>query len=206
MKKVLLIAAMGFIALSANAQNIKFGPRVGVNSTTLKVDKNSTGSSINAQIKSGDAKFGYQAGLFARLGVAGFYLQPEVLFSSTGAEIQVVDASVNLDETRELSFKKLDVPVLFGKKFAGVARVNLGPSFSYLLAAESTVGSFTTDVKNNYNDATIGYQVGIGADLGPIVLDLKYEGNLSKFGDQVGGYNTDSRQSMWVFAIGFSLL
>lgn len=159
-----------------------------------------------AQFESGDAKIGFQGGAFARVGVAGFYLQPELLFSSTGGEIRVTDVSASLDETRELSFKKLDVPVLFGKKFAKVVRINAGPAFSYLLKAESTVGGVTTDVKNNYKDASVGYQAGVGVDLGPLVLDLKYEGSLSKLGDSVGGYNTDQRQSMWVFALGFSFL
>lgn len=214
MKKVLFIVAMGFLAISSQAQDIKFGPRIGVNSTTLKVDKNTTGSDLNTQIESGGATLGYQAGLFARLGVAGFYLQPELLFSSSGGSIVVSSTSGGPGgggaiQTNEYNFKKLDVPVLFGKKFAKVARVNLGPSFSYLLAAESEVGGVTTDVKNNYNNATVGYQVGIGADLGPLVVDLKYEGSLSKFGNEIQAYNTsfntDSRQSMWVLAVGFSL-
>lgn len=213
MKKLFLITAMAALAFGAHAQDVKFGPRVGLNSSTLKVDKNSTSSSVNAQIESGDAKFGFQAGLFARLGIVGFYLQPEALFSSSGGEIHVqstATSSTIFNETRELNFKRIDVPVLFGKKFGGVFRINAGPSFTYLLKAESTVGNTTVDIKENYKDATVGYQAGIGVDLGPLILDLKYEGNLSKFGDQVqaGGtsVNTDQRQSMWVFAVGFSFL
>lgn len=134
-------------------------------------------------------------------------MQPELLFSSSGGEIKVTDASMSLDETRELSFKKLEVPVLFGKKFAKVVRVNVGPSFNYLLKAESKVGSAAAiDVKNDYKNATVGYQAGVGLDLGPIVLDLKYGGSLSKLGDAVGGYNTDQRQSTWILALGFSFL
>ncbi|CAD5252917.1 MULTISPECIES: porin family protein [unclassified Imperialibacter] len=205
-KKTLFLLAIVALAASANAQDIKIGPRLGLTSSSIKVDKESTGASLGAQFESGDAKIGFQGGAFARLGIAGFYLQPELLFSATGGEIHVKDVSASLDETRELSFKKLDVPIMFGKKFAKIVRVNVGPSFSYLLKAESKVGDITTDVKNNYSNATVGFQAGAGLDLGPLILDVKYEGSLSKLGDAVGGYNTDQRQSMWVVALGFSFL
>jgi len=206
-RKLLFASVAGLMTLSAHAQDVKIGPRIGLTSSTVQIDENSTGSGVQAQFESGDATIGFQGGLFARVGVAGFYLQPELLFSSSGGEIQVMDASLSLDETRELSFKKLEVPVLFGKKFAKVVRVNVGPSFNYLLKAESKVGSAAAiDVKNDYKSATVGYQAGVGLDLGPIVLDLKYGGSLGKLGDSVGGYNTDQRQSTWILALGFSFL
>lgn len=206
MKKTLFLLAICAMAVSAKAQDIKIGPRIGLTSSSIQVDKESSGSTLGAQFESGDAKIGFQGGAFARLGVAGFYLQPELLFSTTGGEIKVMDASLSIDETRELSFQKLDVPIMFGKKFAKIVRVNVGPSFSYLLKAESKVGDVATDVKNNYSNASVGFQAGAGLDLGPLVLDLKYEGSLSKLGDSVGGYNTDQRQSIWVLALGFSFL
>jgi hypothetical protein len=204
-KKTLFLLAIVAMAASANAQDIKIGPRIGLTSSSVKIDKQSTGGSVQAQFESGDAKVGFQAGAFARLGIAGFYLQPELLFSTSGGEIVVTDATVT-DEVRALSFQKLSVPIMFGKKFAKIVRVNVGPSFSYLLKAESKIGGVTADVKDNYSNATVGFQAGAGLDLGPLILDVKYEGSLSKLGDAVGGYNTDQRQSMWVVALGFSFL
>ncbi|MEQ8811840.1 MAG: hypothetical protein RIE59_22415 [Imperialibacter sp.] len=98
-KKTLFLLAIVALAASANAQDIKIGPRLGLTSSSIKVDKESTGASLGAQFESGDAKIGFQGGAFARLGIAGFYLQPELLFSATGGEIHVKDVSASLDET-----------------------------------------------------------------------------------------------------------
>ncbi len=204
-KKTLFSLAIVAMALSAKAQDIKIGPRIGLTSSTVKIDKQSTGGSVQAQFESGDAKIGFQAGAFARVGIAGFYLQPELLFSTSGGEIIVSQASA-ADEIQALSFQNLSVPIMFGKKFAKIVRVNVGPSFNYLLKAESEIGGITADVKDNYSGASVGFQAGAGLDLGPLVLDVKYEGSLSKLGDSVGSFNTDQRQSMWVVALGFSFL
>ncbi|MCK7531208.1 MAG: hypothetical protein MZV63_09280 [Marinilabiliales bacterium] len=43
-----------------------------------------------------------------------------------------------------------------------------------------------TDVKATYNKATFGYQAGVGFDLlKRLTVDVRYEGNLSKFGEEV---------------------
>ncbi len=191
------------MVLSAKAQDIKIGPRIGLTLSNVKFEK-----SMQSRFESFRTKVGFQAGAFARVGIAGFYLQPELLFSTSGGEIAVldVDGGYVVDQPYyvvDLSFQNLSVPVLFGKKFAKIARVNVGPTFNYLLKAED---SRNGDVKDDYSSATVGFQVGAGVDLGPLILDIKYDSSLSKLGDTVDDINVDQRQSMWILALGFSFL
>jgi hypothetical protein len=58
-----------------------------------------------------------------------------------------------------------------------------------------------------WNKATIGYQAGIGLDVGKMALDVRYEGNLSKFGTGIDTGNTttsfDTRLNQIIVSIGF---
>src|SRR5690606_28667523 len=125
--------------------------------------------------------------------------------SSNGGEIKFED-EVGDQIVNEYEFNKLDVPVMVGIKLLNVIRVQAGPIASLLLKADAKEGGVTSDVKDNYKSATVGYQAGVGLDIGSLILDLKYEGNLSKFGDKVGfggnTLNTDVRNNQWLLSLG----
>jgi opacity protein-like surface antigen len=198
MKKLVLTLALVLIGFSASAQ-FTLGPRITLTSTNLDLREEV------ANVRAGDAEFGFQYGLFARLKVPviGLYVQPELLFSKT--ESTITSGAQNVD----LSFNRVDVPVMIGGKI-GPLRINAGPSFSFLTSAESDVAGVVTDIKDNYSDTTVGFQAGIGVDLLKFVIDLKYEGSLSeKFGDSItvsgNSFSTDERPSQIVLGIGFKL-
>ncbi len=189
--------ALLLVAFSASAQ-FTLGPRVALTSSNLNL------KDAVANVQEGDSEFGYQFGLFARFKVPiiGLYVQPELLLSK-------VDNSLNINsQAVDLSFNRIDVPVMIGGKL-GPLRVNAGPSFSFLTSAESDIGGTVTDIKDNYNSTTLGFQAGVGIDILKFVLDVKYEGSLGALGDSVnlGGValNTDQRVSQVVFAVGFKL-
>lgn len=194
MKKGLVILLLMVISSGAFAQ-FSLGPRVALVNSKLSLKDDV------ANLAESDAEFGYQFGLFLRFKVpiVGLYVQPEVLFSQTESVLSVANQDVNFD------FNKIDVPVMIGTKI-GPLRVNAGPSFSFLTSAESDV---LGDVKDNYNSTTVGYQAGLGFDLLKFVVDVKYEGSLSTFGESVNiagsSVNTDQRTNQWVFALGFKL-
>jgi hypothetical protein len=61
--------------------------------------------------------------------------------------------------------------------------------------------------KEEFNGATWGYQVGVGLDLlNTLTLDAKYEGSLSKLGDQVTigdkPFDIDNRPNQFVVTVG----
>ncbi len=151
---------------------------------------------------------GIHAGLFARIKVANIYVQPEALFSFSGGNVTFTDVSTSTEEVAEYEFKKIDIPVMVGLSFLKVARVNAGPVFSAMLDAKQIVASQEIDFTDAYNNLTVGFQAGVGADLWKIIVDLKYEGNLSRLGDDVDtfGFQTDQRNNQFVLSVGFKII
>ena len=197
MKKVMLTVLASLVFATSYGQ-FTLGPKVGLSASNIDLDP----LTVNGQtISSGNATAGFHAGVFTRITLGGLYVQPEALFTSSGGEIQL-DNGI-LRDIREVEFNKLDVPVMVGTKFAGIFRLQAGPSISILLDAEAE--GFEDEIKSGYEDATIGYQAGVGVDLWNLILDVKYEGNLSTFGNRIFGFETDQRNNQWIVSVGFKL-
>ncbi len=194
MKRILLTVCLVLIGHITFAQGGAFGPRVSLISTNLSLEENI------ANVQEGDAEFGYQFGIFARLKMGPFFLMPELLFSDTNSTINVNNVQADLD------FNKIDMPVLLGLKLL-FFRVQAGPTFSFLTKAERDIGGTIDDIKENYNSTTVGYQAGVGMDLlNLLAIDLKYEGNLSNFANASSFLNTDQRQTQLVLSVGLKLI
>ena len=106
MKKLLFVCLMMVMGFAASAQ-FTLGPRVTLTSTNLDIREDI------ANVKAGDAEFGFQYGLFMRLKVPviGLYVQPELLFSKT--ESTITTTANNVD----LSFNRVDGK--FGNTYNG---------------------------------------------------------------------------------------
>ena len=204
MKKIVVII-IGICISTAGFAQFTVGPKIGISSSNIKIDEVES-------IKSGDSKVGFHVGLFSRITLGSFYLQPEATFTSAGGEIEISDDNGDtFDQIAELNYNKLDVPLMAGLKFGNIFRINAGPVFSLILSEDArNVDNTVDEVKSNYNNALVGYQAGAGIDLGNLTVDLRYEGNLSKLGEsiQVGNesFNTDMRNNQILLSVGFKLL
>jgi len=218
MKRIILIALFVIpIAFIANSQ-IKFGIKAGVTSTSLKVDDF---ISVDGQsgydsllVKGKNAKLGFQGGVFARITILKLYIQPELLFTSTSTEVEVTEFLNDVEGIsfiEEQSFNQIDIPIMVGYKF-GPARIQLGPVGTIMLSSTPALSKIdeldNIDVKEEFNGATWGYQVGVGLDIfKKLTIDLKYEGSLSKLGDgvNIGGevQDFDSRNSKIILTLGW---
>ena len=54
----------------------------------------------------------------------------------------------------------------------------------YFLSSSSELTEFE-DYEQKFDNLTYGWQAGIGVDVLNIMLDVRYEGNFSKFGDHI---------------------
>lgn len=167
------------------AQDFKLGPRVGLSSSNMTTDQNEV-----------DTKsiLGYHAGIFARFAIAGFYLQPEVLYSVAGSKIEVEGVK------NEVNLKRVDIPVLFGKRFARIVRINAGPVFNVILDAQNKDNKSYEDIKKS----AFAVQAGVGLDIVKFVIDLKYEAGLSNLGDTNSNLDK-SKNNQFIFSVGYSL-
>jgi hypothetical protein len=157
------------------------------------------------------AKYGFHGGAFVRLTLFGVYVQPELLFSTRTNEYTVTNVTNQASPVAYLAkqnFNKLDIPVMVGLKL-GPIRLNAGPAASLLI--NSPKGLITNpDYKNNYNRLTFGYQAGIGLDVLFLTFDIRYEGSLIKYQNQIQNltgskYNLDDRPNAFLFSVGIKL-
>jgi opacity protein-like surface antigen len=206
MKKYLLILAAVVITQSAQAQFFQIGLKGGVSSSKTQVAE-----LFNNEINynTGSAKLGWHLGLYTRIKISKFYIQPELLFSSTGGEIEITGQGISTPQLAEIDLNKLDVPVMAGFFLGKSFRIFVGPTFSYLISEEIKGTELISDIRQNYNQATIGYQAGLGFDISRLTIDLKYEGNLSSLGESVAipvineTFSTDLRNPQVIASIGF---
>lgn len=218
MKRIVLLAVLvGIFGFQSYGQ-LQYGAKAGLMTASSNLDKKITEFPTESdyeevKMEAQDAKAGFQAGFFGRLSILGIYVQPELMFSSTNSRVKVSkqyeDATQDPEEfVKTQSFKRVDLPLLVGGKF-GPLRIQGGPVGSFMLSEKSAIeAAFDEEtVDEKFNSATWGYQVGVGADFfNFLTLDVKYEGSLSKLGDNVTigekDYSLDSRTSQFIFTAG----
>ena len=214
MKKLLLIAIFTIPFFMVSQAQIQFGVKGGITSTSIKADDvipvDDASDIEELAIKGKNSKIGFQGGIMARISIVKLYVQPELLFTSTGGEVEVSALLENGDtysEIREQKYRQLDFPIMVGYKL-GPARIQAGPVGTIILGTDPSLDGFRgMEYEEEFNGATWGYQVGVGLDLGKkLTIDVKYEGNLSRLGNgvKIGGVTRDfdSRNSQFVASLG----
>lgn len=186
---VLILMLLASLSATAQSRNFKLGIKAGTNLSSLS--GNELVSSSDPSVRIGDKSTrltGFVGGVFFRLGNK-IFVQPEVLLSQKGGNVNVFRSGAgNQEQAVKVRFTNLDVPVLLGIRIGEVFRINAGPVVSLRLSengglrnALNEVGA--NSVAANFKRAALGYQVGVGFDIGNINLDLRYEGNASNIID-----------------------
>ena len=201
MKTLRLLAFFMLLSTGVFAQLFQLGIRGGINSYDVRY-KEITVNNISIESAS---KNGLHLGFYSRIQVLGFYVQPELVYTRMGSSITTT--SNGSASTADLTFQRIDVPVLAGKKFFGLLRVNAGPVFSNLLKADLNENNLTQNITETYRNNTVGFQVGVGVDIWKLIIDAKYEGSLMRFGNSISTngqtFTTDARPSQWMISVGY---
>jgi hypothetical protein len=197
MKKLVLVLFVTLSSITVFAQKNGLGIKGGLSSTQVNFE--------GGQLVPSDAQMGYHLGVFARFGGIGFFVQPEVLFTQTSGQFVEISSLSSIPPINyEAKFNRLDVPVMAGFRLLKIIRVMAGPIASFNI--DSSLQEAGKTVQNiDFKNATLGYQTGVGVDLGNLSIEGKYEGGLSKFTENVGTYNADNRLNQWVLSVGFKL-
>ena len=197
MKNLVLLFALLSASSIIHAQSFQLGIKAGLNQGSLSRNPNNDDAISTT---------GFVAGVFGRAKLAGLYIQPELLFSQRRGAFR--DSS-GRTSTTTLSY--IDLPVLVGLKILAF-RINAGPNFQFLTGASQS-GSGNRDVnfsKGNFNSAVVGFQAGIGADLGPFQIDVRYDGSIGNLGKSVvnsSGQKIDysTRANMYQITLGYRI-
>lgn len=167
MKKVIMLMALLATSVAAKAQ-LSAGVKAGLSTANVEIQKVRNDP---WQYTKAENVTGYHAGAFARLQVAGFFVQPEAMLTSTGGKIEVSGTDNLGVRVEDFKFNRLDIPVMVGYNFFDVVRVQAGPVSSTLLSARQE----GQDIKQYMRQADWGFQAGVGLDVGSITADVRYE-------------------------------
>jgi hypothetical protein len=204
--KLIVLLLMSLLTSTLAFSQIRFGLRGGINSSRMN---------SSTEVNTGDYKIkcpnysviGYHVGVISQIQLFSFFLQPELLYSSIHNDLDVYDLNgANPDEAIAVKQKinRIDIPVLLGFKLK-ILKLEVGPVASFLISNNSDLKTIT-EYDMQWNKATIGYQAGIGLDIGKIAIDVKYEGNLSKMGTGIDIGNTttsfDTRLNQIILSVG----
>ncbi len=200
-KKIIVISC--FICLSlAGFSQIKFGLRGGINSSSIRGDE-FTGSENRIEYLK-ENKMGFHFGVISQIQVMNVFIQPELLLTTNSNSVLVENVITGSQEKGTIRFNKLDVPVLAGAKF-GPLKVELGPVATVMLNTTSDMLD-KYEMQEKIQNATFGFQAGLGFEVSKITIDLKYEGNLSRLGTgvRIGNetFSFDNRMRQWILSVG----
>lgn len=211
MKKILVLLLLScFISSRAQAQDdgFRLGLRAGVSSTNLETENLfSSENSNNFQLAIENANYGYHVGLFARMG-RKLYLQPEILFNSNSIDYKYTDLSngETVSSILKEKYQYVDIPLMVGAKL-GFFRIQ-GGAVGHIFLNSDTELTAIQEFTQNFKDLTLGWQAGIGLDLGRFLIDLKYEGNFNHAGEHIvisgNQYQFSQMPTRMIASLGFA--
>ncbi|MFY9244110.1 MAG: outer membrane beta-barrel protein [Polaribacter sp.] len=198
MKKIMIFMFLTLGLSQITYSQIEFGLKGGLN-----YNNNGEGSfkdaTNNIVADGASAKTGFHAGVWFRgdIPLIGLYLRPEIVYTQVKTEFE------QQANTESYSFKKLDVPVLLGKKFLGFANAFIGPSFQYILDDNITFGGLSTD---DFDKFSVGLQMGFGVEFGKLGIDVRWERGLSESEARFANTSrVDNRTNQIIFGLSLGL-
>lgn len=206
MKKLVVLIVLFITGATVSHAQFSIGLRGGLNFSSTSPQITQIGE-LNLETLP-DNFTGWHVGGILQVSFANIFIQPELLFVSNGSHLRLRVPNQD-DFFFTQNFSKIDLPVLVGVKF-GPLRLGAGPVASYVLHSTSGLAESDAhrelDLRERFNDVTFGYQVGVGLDVGNIILDLKYEGSLSRLGEGVTlgetSFPFDTRPRQFILSIG----
>ena len=129
MKKIIFGCFLLFLVTQQSQAQLQFGVKAGINYNSDSFE------SVSDDVLNGaKTKTCIHTGVWlrAKLPVIGFYIRPELMYTELNNSVNY-DSDFAVPRNTNFKFRKIDVPVLIGKKFLGIGNVFAGPSFQYIL-------------------------------------------------------------------------
>lgn len=186
MRRLFFSTLLLFFVAFASAQ-FNFGIKAGYNSSlTLSNLGSVTDGGYNLQNVKGEMWDNFQAGVFARIFINKFYIQPELLYSVQKKEYNMTDVVINGNSTNVdsyMSISNVEVPILLGFKVLDMKVFNLrvfaGPNFILNAGSKLEYKNLTnTEVSSSglledFKKAQVDLEIGAGIDVLMFALDAK---------------------------------
>jgi hypothetical protein len=164
MKKIglTLLCLFSFTALSYSQQGSGFGFKGGMNYNTSGKYFKDAGQIFT---KPGE-NVGYHVGVFYQLNSYDIALRPELIFTQNRFETSL----------GKVEYQRVDLPVLVKMRFFQIIGFSIGPSLHYTLEEKFS----NPDLFESTDPFGLGFQMGLGVNIGPVGLDLRFERELNE--------------------------
>ena len=199
------MAAVLLSSVGAFAQNevgsLTLQPKVGLNLANItKFDNTETKLGLAA-----GAEFEYQATDLLSISAG-------VLYSKQGCDYKDMLVSGYGEKNMTTSLDYINVPILANVYVVKGLAVKLGLQPSFLVGANNksttvlpVVGEkdATVDIKDNMNTFDLSLPVGVSYEYNNFVLDARYNMGLTKMFKDNSGFNTDAKNDVFQFTLGY---
>lgn len=202
-----ILTAVLFFSTGLFAQ-IEFGLKAGLATEALqgqRFDLSQSGRD-NLSLVLSDASYGFQIGALLRVPFSDrFGLQTEATFNTSATEFRFDDPDANLTQVFRERYNNLNVPLLASWKLAFL-RFNAGPVGHFFVSSSSDLRD-AEGRERVFDSFNLGYALGASADIGCITIDLRYDGNFSRYGEDfsVAGetFRVDQAARRWVGTVAY---
>ncbi|MBL0118725.1 MAG: PorT family protein [Saprospiraceae bacterium] len=163
----------------------KFGIKVGLSQADYGIKELLINDPNSFKIDITNTEVGFHGGITLQLKINKLIIQPEFLLNSSKVNYKLSGNLPNSLDTLLASetFRDLDIPLMIGFK-SGALRLNVGPVGHLHLNSTSDLTKID-GYEENFKKLLWGWQAGMGFDFWILTIDLRYEGNFSKFGNHI---------------------
>jgi hypothetical protein len=164
MKKVALtfVCFLSFAILGFAQQGSGFGFKGGMNYNTSGKYFKDAGDIF---ARPGE-NVGYHVGVFYQLNSYDIALRPELIFTQNQFETDL----------GKVEYQRVDLPILVKMRFFQIIGFSIGPSLHYTLEEKFS----KPDLFETTDPFGLGFQMGLGVNIGPVGLDLRFERELNE--------------------------
>lgn len=184
-----IVCLFSWISFTYAQQGSGFGFKAGLNyNTSGKYFKDAR--EIFAHL--GDNE-GYHLGVFYQKKTLFGTFRPEFIFTRNQFETDL----------GQVKYHRVDLPILLRKKFFQVIGFSFGPSFHYTLSEKFS----DPNLFESSDPLSLGFQLGLGANIGPLGLDLRFERELNQYKYTLGNVlgKKDYKRQQLILGLSFRI-
>lgn len=174
-----LTASFGMLHAQDTNVTTEFGVKGGFNMSNLY----NSGDDVDDN----NVLYGFNAGVYATLPISDMVaIQPEVLFTTKGAELEYNNAFAQGDAKFRLNY--IEVPLLVRVNVTKNFNIHAGGYASYLVSSKISGSGdidFDQDIdRDDLNKFDAGIAAGVGVDFNPVSIGLRYNYGLTTVGKE----------------------